>query len=67
MAAILGIHAADLKVVQAYEGSVIVVFQVFDPNDDAEALEAIEETFNEIIPTIGLALGAPVMSYSSGG
>jgi len=26
MAASLGIHAGDLKVVQAYEGSVIVVF-----------------------------------------
>jgi hypothetical protein len=41
MAAILGIHAADLKVVQAYEGSVIVVFQVFDPNDDADSLLAV--------------------------
>lgn len=38
MAAVLGIHAADLKVVQAYEGSVILVFQIFDPNDSSEAL-----------------------------
>ncbi len=38
MAAALGIHAADLKVVQAYEGSVILVFQIFDPNDSSEAL-----------------------------
>ena len=38
MAAALGIHAADLKVVQAYEGSVIVDFQVFDPNNDSAAL-----------------------------
>jgi len=66
MAAVLGIHAADLKVVQAYEGSVIVVFQVFDPNDDVAALEAVKETFEEIIPTIGTALGAPVMSFNNG-
>lgn len=34
MAAALGIHKADLKVVQVYEGSVIVEFQVFAPDDD---------------------------------
>jgi len=34
MAAALGIHKADLKVVQVYEGSVIVDFQVFAPDDD---------------------------------
>ena len=28
MASILGVHKADLKVVQVYEGSVIVNFQV---------------------------------------
>jgi carbamoylphosphate synthase small subunit len=66
MAAVLGIHAGDLKVVQAYEGSVIVVFQVFDPNDDITVLEAIKETFETVIPTIGMALGAPVMSFNNG-
>lgn len=38
MTAALGIHRADLKVVQVYEGSVIVAFQVF--SDDGEAEES---------------------------
>lgn len=29
MSAALGIHAADMKIVQVYEGSVVVAFQVF--------------------------------------
>jgi hypothetical protein len=66
MAAALGIHSADIKVVQAYEGSVILVFQIFDPNDDTDALQAIKEDFETIMPTIGLALGAPVMSFNNG-
>ena len=64
MAAVLGIHRADLKVVQVYEGSVIVEFQVLaeenDP-DPARTLKSMEEAFKNIIPTIGNSLGAPVM------
>ena len=36
MTAVLGIHRADLKVVQVYEGSVIIEFQVFAEDDDPE-------------------------------
>jgi hypothetical protein len=66
MAAVLGIQAADLRVVQAYEGSVVVVFQVFDPNDDPAALSTITETFVAAIPTVGNLFGGPVMSYDDG-
>ena len=66
MAAVLGIHAGDLKVVQAYEGSVIVVFNIFDPDNDLVKLEAVKEIFEAVMPTIGTTLGAPVMSYNSG-
>ena len=36
MTAVLGIHRADLKVVQVYEGSAIVEFQVFADEEDPE-------------------------------
>lgn len=48
MAAALGIARADLKVVQVYEGSVIVEFQVFSEEgdtDSAATLQAIESKF----------------------
>jgi len=38
MAASLGIHRADLKVVQVFEGSVIIEFQVFAEEGDPEPL-----------------------------
>ena len=34
MSAALGIHAADMKIVQVYEGSVVVAFQVFSDQDE---------------------------------
>lgn len=65
MAATLGIHAGDLKVVQVYEGSVIVEFMVTAPEDDPEpkaTLKSVEKKFEEVIPTLGFNdLGAPVM------
>ena len=64
MAAVLGIHKADLKVVQVYEGSVIIKFKVYAPDadtDPAETLNLIEQKFREAAPTLGNSLGAPVM------
>lgn len=64
MAAVLGIHKADLKVVQVYEGSVIIEFQVLTEEDDpnpAQSLQDIEETFKTVVPTLGDSLGAPIM------
>lgn len=37
MAAVLGIHAADLKIVSIYEGSTIVEFQVVQRDTDSVA------------------------------
>ena len=68
MAASLGIHRADLKVVQVYEGSVIVEFQVFTEEGDenpTETLQNIEKKFLEVAPTLGDSLGAPVMQVVS--
>jgi len=64
MAAVLGIHKADLKVVQVYEGSVIVEFQVMSEDGDEDplaTLAAIEKKFAMEAPNLGDSLGAPVM------
>ena len=64
MTAVLGIHKADLKVVQVYEGSVIIEFKVLSPDGDTnptETLKKLEEKFLETAPTLGNSLGAPVM------
>ena len=64
MAAVLGIHKADLKVVQVYEGSVIIEFQVMSEEGDEDpqkTLKEIEKKFEETAPTLGDSLGAPVM------
>lgn len=55
MAAVLGIHKADLKVVQVYEGSTIVDFMVLnDPeldedDEDFVELDAIAEVFKTFV------------------
>lgn len=64
MSAALFIAKADLKVVQVYEGSVIVEFEVTAPEDDPDpekTLRKIETRFAEVVPTLGDSLGAPVM------
>lgn len=65
MAAVLGVHTADLKVVQVYEGSVIIEFQIYTEEDDPEperTLQTVEENFEKAIPTLGADdFGAPIM------
>ena len=41
MAAVLDIHKADLKVVQVYEGSVIVEFKVYAAEDDSDPIDTL--------------------------
>jgi|TARA_B110000285_G_scaffold124314_1_gene140297 hypothetical protein len=38
----LGIHASEVKVVSVYEGSLVVNYEVMTPDDDPEALVALE-------------------------
>jgi len=49
MAAVLGIHAADIKVASVYEGSTVVEFFVVQGENIADVLDLdnIEETFTE--------------------
>ena len=42
MAAVLGIHRADIKVVSVYEGSTIVEFQVLQRDEEIDGEELLD-------------------------
>jgi len=69
MAAVLGIHAADIKVVSVYEGSTIVDFFIQQAENIAEALDLsqIEETFTEVVQTMDEFMGSPVLNAVASG
>ena len=37
----LGIHASSVKIVSVYEGSLVVNYEISDPNNDPVALAAV--------------------------
>jgi len=39
----LGIHASTIKIVSVYEGSLVVNYEISDPNNDPVALKAVQE------------------------
>lgn len=69
MAASLGIHAADIKVVSVYEGSTIVDFQIISDLTAAVPLdlEAVQETFEEVVSTMDEFMGSPVLNAVASG
>jgi hypothetical protein len=67
MAAVLGIHKADLKVISVYEGSVIIDFEVIE-NLFAEipvVLEEVQATFETAATVMETFMGAPVLGAVS--
>lgn len=38
----LGIHASTIKIVSVYEGSLVVNYDITDPNNDPVALQAVQ-------------------------
>jgi hypothetical protein len=69
MAAVLGIHAADIKVVSVTAGSTIVDFFVQQAENVEEILdlESIEETFTEVVETMEEFMGSPVLNAVANG
>lgn len=69
MAASLGIHAADIKVVSVYEGSTIVDFQIISSITDAVPLDlaSVKETFESVVSTMDTFMGSPVLNAISTG
>jgi len=67
MAAVLGIHKADLKVISVYEGSVIIDFEVIE-NLFAEipiVLEEVQATFETAAVVMETFMGASVLGAVS--
>mmetsp|Transcript_37442 Transcript_37442/g.45605 ORF Transcript_37442/g.45605 Transcript_37442/m.45605 type:complete len:155 (-) Transcript_37442:948-1412(-) len=71
MAAALNIHRGDMKVVQVYEGSVILEFMVMSEGEPSEEskkeLEAVSDKFERVVPALSdsRALGAPIISFAT--
>ena len=67
MAASLGIHAADIKVVAVYEGSTIIDFEIISDflADDPLDLDEVQQTFEEAISMMETFMGSTVLSASS--
>lgn len=69
MAASLGIHAADLKVVSVYEGSTIIDFQIISNLVDEIPLnlEEVQQTFEEVVSVMDTFMGSPLLNAISTG
>ena len=65
MAALLGIHYADLRVVAVYTGSTIVEFVVHDSQsseeEKAQGNSKIKEKFEDLVQNVGIFMGSPVL------
>lgn len=69
MAAVLGIHAADIKVVRVYEGSTVVEFQVVSDSEAEEplVLSTIQSAFETVMSALDEFMGSPVLNAVSQG
>jgi hypothetical protein len=69
MAASLGIHAADIRVVSVYEGSTIIDFQIISDifEDTPLNLDNVKETFEAVVSTMDTFMGSKVLNAISTG
>jgi len=61
----LGIHASEVKIVSVYEGSLVVNYEVSTPDDNPEALVALEAKQTQQLQSGTVDLGAPVLEVES--
>lgn len=70
MAAVLGVHASQIKTVAVYEGSVIIEFAVSANPDDEQperSLNDVQRRFSDIVESKSQVLGAPIFEAVSNG
>lgn len=70
VAAALGIHASQMKVVAVYQGSLVVDYEIqpdTSSSDSAAELRAIETKLNTLVASGDSSFGAPVLSASTNG
>jgi hypothetical protein len=61
LAASLGIHGSEIKVVSVFEGSLIIDYWIFSALDDLVQLELTKQKHIEMIAQGKLNVGAPIL------
>lgn len=64
LAGSLGIHASDIKIVSVYEGSVVVDYELGEPENALTTLDEVQATLVELSATNKIDFGAPVLDSS---
>ena len=64
LAASLGIHGSEIKIVSVYEGSLIVDYLVFSAVDDLAELERVKQRQIDLLARNLIKLGAPILDSS---
>jgi len=70
VAAVLGIHASQIKVVAVYTGSVVIEYAIVADDDDEDSvatLSSISNQIRELVVQQSAVFGAPVLSAAMGG
>ena len=69
MAGVLGIHRADIKIVQVYEGSTVIEFMIVSDPEDEEAVSLLDvkDGFVSAVSTMTSFMGSPVLNAVSQG
>ena len=69
MAAVLGIHRADIKIVQVYEGSTVIEFMIISNPEDEEpiSLTTVKDNFVSAVSTMATFMGSPLLNAVSQG
>lgn len=57
----LGIHASDIKIVSVYEGSLIIVYNIFSAFDEPSDLERLRQKQIDTIAKGNFNIGAPII------
>jgi len=57
----LGIHASTIKIISVYEGSLVVNYEISDPNNDPAKLAAVKEKQTQQLASGNMNLGAPIL------
>jgi len=57
----LGIHASTIKIVSVYEGSLVLNYEITDPDNDTTKLAAIQDKQTAAFATNTMNLGAPIL------
>lgn len=60
----LGIHASTIKIVSVYEGSLVVNYEITEPDNDTTKLQAIKDKQTAAFASNSMNLGAPILDVT---